>query len=114
MILMYLILAFAALTNAVATWFYFNEEAKRQWWFAPMVIVICNVFSVQWLLLVYSAGDNNRKLFFGSVTWDALITITSAAVPILLCGVRLSATAWVGLLLIIAGLLLLKFSLVPH
>lgn len=62
-----------------------------------------------WIYLAKRLG-NNQDIFFYSFSWEIVYKILVIAVPALFFGLRLAPISYAGLILIIAGGLLLKMG----
>lgn len=76
-------------------------------WF-PAVLVGSSVLSALAWVWTARLAATPRHLFSLGVAWDFTVLAAYTLVPLCLCGVRLSALSAAGLVLVLAGIVLVK------
>ena len=65
--------------------------------------------SIPWAFIV-KYTTVKESLFLYSISWDVMVTVASLLIPIYFYGVKFSFANWIGIGLIVAGVLALKLS----
>lgn len=99
----------AFLVYSLYAWLAFNPEFKTKSWIIYAGLGCALVCNLLWILLAKATVDGQRLLYYG-LWWDALITVSTITVPIVLFGVRLAPLQIVGLVLAVTGLGLMKIA----
>lgn len=86
----------------------YHPALKNSGWYTPLMVLGCNVLAVLWVAVMKLTGDDNHRRFIVSLWWDACSVTTFTFVPLLLFDVKLHRGEWVGLLLVVMGLLTMK------
>jgi multidrug transporter EmrE-like cation transporter len=85
----------------------YKEEWRHEWWYIPVGCIFGYILVPIWYLVVRHIDDNDR-IYFYSLCWDTLMVLVYYLLPIFLFGVKLNRNGVIGLLLMAAGLILLK------
>lgn len=85
----------------------FALSLHKVWWFAYAKMGLSLLGSYVWVLTLWRIADKDKIYTFG-LLWDVLVCTVSYLVPIVFFGITLDAKGIIGLLLMFAGLLLLK------
>lgn len=104
----YLIFALASVIYGCYGWLCYNPDFKHKnmIWLGLFFAVGANLL---WILLSKNT-DKKETLFFYALVWDSIVVISSIGVPMLLFGLRLQPIGWMGLIMLLSGLTLVKLS----
>lgn len=106
----FLLLAPAAVVLAVGSWVSYLTEFKKTAWFPWTMVGLYVANGWLWAVAARLCGADDRRLFSVSVCWDVLTLASYNILPLLVCGVRLSPQALVGVGLVVAGAALVKWG----
>lgn len=87
----------------------YSVDFKQSYWYYPIGLIAGLGANFLWLWISKSE-QNASSLVVKGLYWDAMLTITYAAVPMLMFGARLNFYQTVGFGLILGGLILTKVS----
>lgn len=94
---------------SVYTYIMYNQSFKESVYLYPVGILLGIGISVCWLSLVrYS--DSKETLFLYSIIWDVIVAATALFIPILFYHVKFSPLSWVGIGLIVVGVVVLEIA----
>lgn len=86
----------------------YTKDFKQGPWFLPMFLVVQIVTGFLWCFA--ARVSEPRVLFTFGLLWDLIGILAYSVLPLLVCGVRLSPTAWCGLALTVIGVSMVKWS----
>jgi uncharacterized membrane protein len=96
-----------AVLLTIGAWASYSTFNKSPWYLVMMCgLGLCGALT--WGLSCRWAGDDARTIYSISMACDALTILVYSLVPLLAFGVRLSPTAWFGLMFVILGTLMVK------
>jgi len=99
----------AGLCVCFSSWLAYQKPAKTAGWFLVVMVLLSAFNGLLWAVASRLSVDG-RQLFSVSALWDATTITAYSLLPLLLCGVRLNGWSWLGLVLMVAGALLITFS----
>lgn len=105
----FLMIAFATPFLLLSSWLCYQTHFKPRWWFLPAVALMSCVNGLLWAMAARLSADN-RQLFSVSVCWDVLTLAAYNVLPLVVVGVRLTPTAFVGFVLVVTGACLVKWG----
>ena len=98
----------AAATLFTGAYLSYQKWARDAGWF-PWVIAACwTTNALLWVWAARRVPGGNRELYSLSVAWDVITLAAFNVLPLVLAGVRLGPTAFAGLLMVVAGAVLVK------
>lgn len=100
---------FVAVAMGLGSWLSYHPTHKAATWFPWALAGLAVANGLLWSWAARHAGDN-RTLFNLSMGWDAVTILSYSVLPLVAFGVRLSPLAWVGLVLVVVGSLLVKMG----
>jgi multidrug transporter EmrE-like cation transporter len=103
----WLVLVVIGLLYVCSAYLSYNEEWRRTDWFWPVSVVLGLVISSVWFAMVKYLDDKQR-IYVYSLCWDSLMCGTFYLVPLIFFGVKLDRWSVLGLILMIAGVMLIK------
>lgn len=86
---------------------YSNLEAKHA---IPIGLCLAVIGNLIWLTMSKLILIDKTTVFYYGLAFDATITATTILIPAVFFGVRLSPISWVGVALVLLGLLILKLT----
>jgi hypothetical protein len=108
----YLIFLLLAIDSAIVAIMPYKLD-KDAWYFKFCMLGCCNCFTCMWLwvLSYVQLPQDENKLLFYTVLWDAIATLVGIGAIIVLCDVKLTTLAVIGTVITVIGLLILKMAL---
>lgn len=103
----FLYLSTASILYAIFTWYTFNDEIRQSPYFFVIGLAYAVLANFTWIILVRNINDTRQILFY-SLAWDVLMAVIGWMIPIIFYHARLTLTSSLGVLLIIAGVLVLR------
>lgn len=103
----WLCLVMVSCLSIVCAYLTYTEEARRQWWFIPLCTGLGSIWVLAWFVMVRYL-DDKEQIYFYSLCWDTSLVMIYYLVPVLFFNVELTRYGGMGLLLMLAGLVLLK------
>jgi len=85
----------------------YEDSIKNSWYFYYLGIGIAIVANFAWLTIAKTVPENSKILIYGSI-WDAMILFTFITIPFIFFEMKLTTKDWIGLSLIILGILIVK------
>ena len=87
----------------------YSEEWRRgpRWLYYGVGIAICILATGIWYAVIRHI-DNRERIYVYNLLWDAIACVSFYFAPILFLGVKLDRWSMFGLLLIVAGLTIIK------
>jgi uncharacterized membrane protein len=99
--------AIAFLTFLIGGWCSYDPAFKAGPHFYWSAIVLSITTCLSWLYVARHTESTSKLAMYG-LYWDVLLTVTYLAVPVMIFHARMSLTQWLGILLIMAGIVLTK------
>lgn len=87
----------------------YNVTLQNSPYFFWIFIITGIAVNLLWASLVKVVKDGDQILRLGSI-WDVLMTVSWFVIPVLFFNVKLNMMAWVGILFLIIGVILLNTS----
>lgn len=85
----------------------FNAEFKKSNWFFVAGLGMSILANLIWMNIAKNTEDVSRLAVIG-LYWDSMIVLAFLFVPMLVFGMELTTTQWVGVGLIVAGIFVTK------
>lgn len=104
---MWTIIGIAALIYAISAIMNFSPTLRNSSWFYPMSITLSLATTLLWAYLARILDDKD-KIFIATIFWDIAVHGTFLIIPIVMFNVKLNPMAWLGILLVIVGFVLIK------
>lgn len=89
----------------------YSDAWRRSPWLIPVGMSIGIVSSIAWFMLVKQVDDKQR-IYFYSLIWDTIICSCFYIVPIIFFSVKIDRWSFLGLALMICGLVIIKLRAV--
>lgn len=102
-------LIFATLVCSVYTFLIYATWFKNLSFFYVAVVVLGIGMSIPWGFIVRYT-PTKESLFLYSIAWDVMVTVVSLLIPIFFYAVRFSFLSWIGIGIIVIGLIILKLA----
>ncbi len=106
-LIVYVLLLVATLLCVIGVSLDFAISLHKLWWFAFAKISLSILGSYVWVLTLWRIADKDRIYTFGLI-WDVVVCCVSYLIPILFFGITLDVKGIIGLILMFAGLMLIK------
>lgn len=91
----------------VCAYFSYSDEMRKKPWFIPVAVGLGTVVSTIWFITVRWL-DDKQKIYVFSLFWDFVMMFVYYFLPIVWFGVKLDKWAAVGMLMMVAGLVIVK------
>lgn len=85
----------------------FNADLKKTNWFFVVGLALSILANLIWMNIAKNTVDVSRLTLMG-LYWDSMIVVAYLFIPMVLFGIQLTATQWVGLGLMIIGIFITK------
>jgi multidrug transporter EmrE-like cation transporter len=96
--IMYSVLAYAS----------YDETIKASNYYYLLGLAVAIVANFSWLTVAKYTTENDKIMILGSI-WDSIILFTFLAIPYFYFNVRLATKDYIGVGLIVIGILVVKF-----
>lgn len=103
----WMFLGLAALVYVAGCWLTYNNDLKPYWWYIPLGVALGGVINAIWFWAAKTFTDKDKMYVFG-LTWDGMLMGIYYLMPLILFGTKLDRWGWLGLILIVAGAMILK------
>jgi drug/metabolite transporter (DMT)-like permease len=94
-------------TYSLYTYLGYSETLRGSRYFMLMGLSLALISNLLWLLGV-KLLNSSQPIFWFALGFDVVVTVCSVYVPLLMSKVRFNAYTWLGVGLIITGLLVVK------
>lgn len=101
--LLFIVFIIYSIGSAIA----YNDSIRNSPWLYVYALIISTVGSLLWITIV-KIVDQKEKIYVVGVWWDVIVALAYTIVPIIFFHLKFGPMAWMGVILIMAGLLLLK------
>lgn len=105
----YLFLLPAGVVLALGGYLSYTPEAKNHRSFIYVMAAI-GALNVSLWALAAKVSETPKQLFCVGLAWDLLTLFSYTVIPLLLFSIKLSTQAWLGLILAVVGVLLVKLG----
>lgn len=95
------------LTYSLYTYLGYNEALRGSRYFMLMGLSLAFVSNLLWLIGV-KLLNSSEPIFWFALAFDVVVTVCSVYVPLVMSKVRFNSYTWLGVALIITGLLVVK------
>jgi hypothetical protein len=95
--------------DLIGAWMSYAEWAKGTWWLFVVMIALSSSMAVLWSITI-SIMENNSEIIAFSLAWDIGLLAIYAGFPIMFCGEKLTARAWIALSLAILAVIWFKLE----
>lgn len=95
------------LTYSLYTYLGYDEALRGSRYFMVMGLSLALASNLLWLLGVRLL-NSSQPIFWFALGFDAVVTVCSLYIPVVMAKVRLNGFTWLGVAFIITGLLIIK------
>lgn len=106
-----LILLIVTIVYSISCLISYSSTFKQSPWYFPVAIVLGSIGTSMWFYGCKLLATKEEIFLFG-LMWDVVLVFVFYGIPIVLIGVKLDGWTALSAVLILAGILLLKFR--PH
>jgi multidrug transporter EmrE-like cation transporter len=107
----YTILPIAAVLYSLYSAICYMPEIKNNKSFIHIGLILALVSNVLWLVLAYNTKQASEVLFMALI-WDSIVVLTAVVIPLVFFNIQLTPISTFGIVLVVAGLLLVKIGTV--
>lgn len=101
--------AFASVCYLIVMLLTFFDYSRKSSWFLPISLFFNTCGTLAWFLLVKQLNEQ-QKILIHSVYWDFMILVIGYCIPLILFKFNFTYLQIIGLIMTIAGMLLIKGS----
>jgi uncharacterized membrane protein len=105
--MVWILVALCSLIYFFGCWLTYCESWKEKWWYIPLGVMLGMVANAVWFLAVKMVADRD-KVFVMGLIWDLAVVFIYTLTPILLFGVSWNRWTVLGLILMVAGVMIVK------
>lgn len=105
----FLFLLCIGVIHSLCCYITFNEKYHERWWFIPIGLLLGLMSNGLWFLAAKTIGDK-QNLYLFTFLWDSVVISIYFLLPLLFFSVKLEKMGFVGLFLIITGIILMKYK----
>ena len=88
----------------------FDKSLHNKWWYIPLALLLGLTSNSIWILTTKYFEDE-KKLYAFSLIWDVLFVAIYYFLPLIFFDIKLGKNGYVGLILMIIGLLIIKIKI---
>jgi multidrug transporter EmrE-like cation transporter len=87
----------------------YEKWAQDKWWYLPVGMLTGCISNILWFLSAKIIG-NHKEIYLYSLLWDFVVIGVYFVLPIILFDIKLNKFGIFGLILMLVGILLVKFE----
>lgn len=85
------------------------KDLRETWYYLPVGLGLALLNNFIWLTIARQS-PNEHVLYLYGIYWDTIIILTYTLIPFLMFNIKLSNISWVGIGLVLLGLLVTKLG----
>ncbi len=96
-------------THSLCCYLSYEKWAQEKWWYLPIGMLTGCISNILWFLSTRMISDA-KNIYIYSLFWDLVVISVYFLLPIIIFDIKLNKFGFIGLLLMLIGLLLVKYE----